>query len=64
MNRPTRQVRKRQKHILILTQGKTEEIYFNSFPIVRAGDEWSIQIRIEALSLDPLQLVEQSNKPE
>ena len=60
MNRPQRQTRKRQKHILILTQGKTEEIYFNSFPIVRKGSEWTVQVKIESVSLDPLQLVERA----
>ena len=60
MNRASRRTRERQNNILILCQGKTEEIYLKSFPIVRTDKEWSINVQVEAYSLDPRQLVEKS----
>ncbi len=50
----------RQRKILILCQGKTEEVYLSSFPGVRNGSEWSVSINIESLALDPLQLVQRA----
>jgi hypothetical protein len=52
--------RSRNNEILILCQGKTEEIYFKSFPAVQASRDWSIRVVVESFSLDPLQLVEKA----
>lgn len=51
------QHRSRKNRILILCQGKTEEIYFKSFPVVQTGSEWSINVVVKSHSLDPEQLV-------
>ncbi len=57
MNRNNSRNRSRKNRILILCQGKTEEIYFKSFPVVQSDREWLINVFIESHSLDPKQLV-------
>ena len=57
MTRRTNLNRNRKNKILILCQGKTEEIYFKSFPVVQTDREWLINVFIESHSLDPKQLV-------
>lgn len=60
MSRPSRKRRSRINSILIICQGKTEETYFQSFPVVQANKEWSIRVQVESHALDPLQLVEKA----
>ncbi len=57
MNRRTSLKLHRRNKILILCQGRTEEIYFKSFPAVRTDREWLINVFIESHSLDPEQLI-------
>ena len=56
MNRRTGPRLNRKNKILILCQGRTEEIYLKSFPVVKTDREWLINVFIESHSLDPEQL--------
>lgn len=58
MKRSPSSKRYRQNRILILCQGKTEEIYFKSFPKAQAPEEWHIHIQVKSKALDPLKLVQ------
>ncbi|GAB6091736.1 RloB family protein [Spirochaeta dissipatitropha] len=62
MSRPTAIPRSRSNKILLLCQGKTEEIYFKSFPVVTASREWSIRVEVESHAVDPEQLVDKAIK--
>jgi hypothetical protein len=60
MKRSVNIKRNRQNKILIFCQGKTEEFYFNSFPVSKQSKDWHISVIIESHALDPKQLVEKA----